>query len=1018
MIVKAPPITIPLGGGLRTDIDPKLLPLGNVLELENARQVRTGEIVNRFGGNALSNAVNSAVLTSLTQPAWQLANYKADLIRLQRVGPQPISRWSPTMGKWTYVDWSDYSNAQPPIQSALRGPFSYTTAAVGNFGTEGTSLPDVASAVGYLFTAFLLNNSIVVVIATDQSSGEVVWKYTVTGTTNTRPRLATVGNFVVLAWVNKSSATIDAMSIDATTIRNAAPTIIFTASVGTLTHATPLFDVIADGANVAMAWRTSTNKLFGAEYTASTGAHVNYEIKTSAAASINPEDTLGFIQNPVGYANLGIATTSHTAVGVMANAGFRGTGASAQTHVLDGVLSANSITGSFTTASPTAEVNVIYTVQGADKPYDYLKFAEFTGGSIFASIFVRSVFLQSKMFRYNGDNYVIAEYFGGTVLGLAATGTYFLMRIPIDALSAAPPSGSSGGPLGKILVGNASGNDANMTSVVSVPSPTGAMFSAAIGRFNRLDLEPTTGGERYNGIVNLSLGIDQVLGSAVQAADSLYVPGAQLTVFDGQVFADDGFPVTPEPVTLASNPGGAMTPGGLYGYVSVFSETDANGRKNSSAPSIPTLVTIAGGQGSAMVTIKNLSLTQRTLAYTGKVNLETYRTDNINAGAAANVYQLLRVDVNDPTADSTTFVDGAASIAVGTPLYTDGGILKNDTTPGFSSLAVFQGRIWGVDMEFPDTLWYSDEIADGLTSPHWSIDRNLLIQDEHGGITAIKALDDKLVVFKKDAVYVVTGQGPDATGANDAYRSDLVAIGIGTTNPQSACVIGLGIPGVVFQSTSQRAGFYVLDRGVSLQYIGAQVQQYMEAASAAILVTGQSQVRFYTASGRTLVYDLVSQIWSTFTGQPAIHAACWADVVAAYSRVATADVVVEDPTGATWTEAGVAYGIHLATPWLQINQLNGYERFFRIQGVGMTVGAHTLRVRLYKDFDDTALLTDQTVTPGPLWDWETRYSSKLVALKAVLDVAGSTEAAKMTALALIVGVKQGLKKLPSANRTT
>jgi hypothetical protein len=293
-----------------------------------------------------------------------------------------------------------------------------------------------------------------------------------------------------------------------------------------------------------------------------------------------------------------------------------------------------------------------------------------------------------------------------------------------------------------------------------------------------------------------------------------------------------------------------------------------------------------------------------------------------------------------------------------------------------------------------------------------------VIQDEHGPITAIKALDDKLVVFKRDAVYIVTGQGPDPTGQNDSYQPSSVALGVGTTNPQSIAVVGLGSPGVIFQSTSQRAGYFLLDRGTSLQYIGAQVQQYNEAATAAILVPDQSQVRFYTASGRTLVYDLVGQIWSTFTGQPALHAACWAGAYAAYARSATADVVVEDPTGATYLEAGTQYGMHVATPWIQLSSLNGFERFFRIQGVGLTVGAHTLRVRLCQNFDDSIAFTDQSCSPGPLWDWETRYSAKLSALKVVLDETSPTAGPKMTALAMILGVKAGLKKLPSVNRTT
>lgn len=1033
MIQKAPPVQIPLGGGLRTDIDPKLLPLGNVLELDNAIQRRTGEIVKRFGGNALTNAVNSSFVTSLTQPAWQLANYKADLIRLQTQGKSPISRWSPTLGRWAWCGFGDYANTQPSIQSCLRGPFATSTYQATSLSPSSRTC-DVAVAAGYVFysvSQYIGSLATHVLQVMDQATGETVWRWQETSGAAQLQRLNVIGDKLVMSWVDTTANTIRALTVTISTLGNTAPTAVVTAAVGTTTHATlPWFDTTVFAGKVIMAWRTSTNLTFGAEFDPATNTHVNYEIKTSASASINPANTLGFLQNVGGYSNVGLATSNSAGVGVQVTGGFAGAavGVSTVTRVLDAApgTTVTNITGVITTASATLECNVIYSLSSTGGPFgtasDFVRYAEFSAGSTYTGVWCRSIRCVSKMFQVNGDNFVLTAYSGQAVnyTGLsgvlpAPQSTYLLHRVPLNMLGFPEgPSALVTTPLAHIMPGDADVGPSFWLASVAV---SGSIATTAATRVVRRTVDASSTNIETQ-CWNVTITANPALGTAVEAGDCLYVPGAQLNVFDGQNYADDAFAVFPEQPVVASHAGGAMAVAGTYNFCHVYRYTDARGRSNRSAPSLPVTLVLAGADQSAAITAKCLNLTQRSLSFGVTVQIETYRSGNITTGSPANVFQLLRTDPNDPGLDSISFTDGTASVAAGEPLYTSGGVLQNDVTPGFLALGAFDTRIWGVSADFPDTLWYTDQIVDGGLSPHWSNARTLVVQDEHGPITAIKALDDKLVVFKRDAVYIVTGQGPDPTGQNDGYQVNSVAVGVGTVNPQSIAVIGLGEPGIVFQSTSQRAGFFLLDRGVSLQYIGAQVQQYDETVTAAVLIPGQSQVRFYTASGRTLAYDLVGKIWSTFTGQPALHAACWADDFAAYARSATADVVVEDPTGATYLEAGTQYGMHVVTPWIQLSSLNGFERFFRIQGVGVTAGAHTLRVRLYRNFDDATAFVDESCAPGALWDWETRYSAKLSALKVRLDESSLTAGPKMTALAMILGVKAGLKKLPSVNRTT
>src|SRR5262245_22595584 len=50
-------LTIPLAGGLASNIDDKLLPRGKLLELQNTRVGRLGEVVKRTGTEALGTGL-------------------------------------------------------------------------------------------------------------------------------------------------------------------------------------------------------------------------------------------------------------------------------------------------------------------------------------------------------------------------------------------------------------------------------------------------------------------------------------------------------------------------------------------------------------------------------------------------------------------------------------------------------------------------------------------------------------------------------------------------------------------------------------------------------------------------------------------------------------------------------------------------------------------------------------------------------------------------------------------------
>ena len=497
------------------------------------------------------------------------------------------------------------------------------------------------------------------------------------------------------------------------------------------------------------------------------------------------------------------------------------------------------------------------------------------------------------------------------------------------------------------------------------------------------------------------------VGSVITVANALN-PGNNrsfqiLRVIDATHIVTSGTPIGGGPNDIIRNEDLGATAGitytvalsngvgiGFHSYVVLYSCIDANGRRWTSPPSLPATVTTS-------VTNPSVTAIVQFLSHTGRnCNVELYRTQTGVGGA----YNLVTSVPNNPNLAAQIINDNFTDLQVAaqTELFSDGGILPGTPLPGVSLVASFQGRLVVVSPEAPQSLLYSNPDSAGSSGGGEGVlfdttNLSLDIIDTHGQITAIQPLDQNtLVVFKKDAVYGVTGQGPDGTGANGGYSYTLLASGVGTSNPRSVILqvgSGTAADGVWFQSNSTRSGWYVVTRGGTVEYMGQGVRRYSdETVVQAIVYPALTQLRWYTLSGRTLVYDWTSKLWSTNTGQAALAATMYQDVpVYAPSGTLNGYILQEIPGG--YDEGSsttyVPYQTKIDSPWLSLAQLKGFERMYRVQGVGRTVGAHTLTVNLYADYDDTNLIGSYTKTfdgTTTSWDWEVRPKvQKLDALK-------------------------------------
>ena len=204
-------------------------------------------------------------------------------------------------------------------------------------------------------------------------------------------------------------------------------------------------------------------------------------------------------------------------------------------------------------------------------------------------------------------------------------------------------------------------------------------------------------------------------------------------------------------------------------------------------------------------------------------------------------------------------------------IYTTGGVIENIGAPATAITTLFKSRLFLVDSEDKNLLWFSKQVIEAVPVEMSDLFTKYIApttsaQGATGPITALSAMDDKLIIFKKDAIYYITGTGPDNTGSNDDFSEPVfITSTVGCANPLS---IVFSPRGLMFQSDK---GIWLLGRDLSTSYIGADVEQFnASVVQSAVNVPATNQVRFTLSTGETLMFDYYYSQWATFIGVPAI----------------------------------------------------------------------------------------------------------------------------------------------------
>lgn len=638
------------------------------------------------------------------------------------------------------------------------------------------------------------------------------------------------------------------------------------------------------------------------------------------------------------------------------------------------------------------------------------------------TIQMRNVSLQSKVFYENGNIYVIAGYQS------QAINSNYLLQIKnfgagnsTLANMATVISTICQGYAGNINCLNATYGAQVLPSILNVPNPKLLTQNAWIYpglEIDTLTLNPafTYSNISTNQITGLGCEIVDFHKSvqSQEIANGLHINVGKLQYFDGAVSVEHGFHVPPEisltaiaTGVLATNKIGA----GVYSYTAVFSWIDNNGITHRSAVSLPSSVTTTatGANGSTVtVSVCTLHLTQKI-----NIHVELYRTTNggtvsylVNSQNTINT-----TGINDAV-DTIDIIDNVPdSVLTGYfQLYTTGGKVSNSPCPPPLCSAIFNNRLFVVPSDNPLTYWYSQQIATSQTPVEFSGFLTGQIDSLGGEITGMSTLDDKLIIFKRNAIFVLTGQGPDPAGLNN-YFSPPQYISVDTGAISQASIVSTSL-GIMFKADK---GICLLDRSLSISYIGAPVEGYNGYdVYSATLYPNYNHVRFLLNNGTALIYDYFIQKWSLYDNHPGISATVFQNT---YTYLTATGGIYEETPG-IYSDNGSYISLSMVTSWLNFAPIQGFTRIYKLMLLGDYFSPHALTVQIAYDFNPAPTQFSNITPIGP---YQAEYRVFLARQKCtsmqftLFDSSTGTidQGYSISAMSFEVGLKRGLNKLPA-----
>ncbi len=524
-------------------------------------------------------------------------------------------------------------------------------------------------------------------------------------------------------------------------------------------------------------------------------------------------------------------------------------------------------------------------------------------------------------------------------------------------------------------------------------------------------------------------------GNGIQATEiggNLHMNGGFLWSYDGLQPVEHGTFLFPDSIGVVSSTTGGSLAAQTYFYVATYEWEDNVGNIFRSSPSIPVSIVATVASSTNVISVPTLRL-----SYKGFPYYPAFYGNSANNPVTVNVY---RSSAGQPTyykvsaqpqnvynnADSISFIDTVRdeNIIGLEVLYTNGGVIENISAPSVKHMTLFDSRLWLIDAEDPNRLWFSKQVIESTPAEFsdlltFFVPPTTGAEGPTGVMQCIFPMDDKLLIFKKNAIYYINGSGPDNTGANNQYSQPIFITGtVGCSNQNSLVLVPNG---VMFQSSK---GIWLLGRDLSIQYIGKDVEAYnSDTVASAIAAPLTNQVRIHLVSGVTLMYDYFANQWGTFSvsGQ---SATLYNNL---HTYVNSSSSVRQETVGA-YLDGDTPVQMSWTTGWINMAGLSGYKRIYRGYMLGNYQSGHSFQLGLAYDYNSsvyqTITVVPQNTIPGSVEEWQLNFQDQQCQsfqMSFNEYCANSTSGAGLTVsgMNIVAGIKSSwAQNIAIANRKT
>lgn len=386
----------------------------------------------------------------------------------------------------------------------------------------------------------------------------------------------------------------------------------------------------------------------------------------------------------------------------------------------------------------------------------------------------------------------------------------------------------------------------------------------------------------------------------------------------------------------------------------------------------------------------------------------------LSADRGVDLY-LQKTVSNDPSVDTVAVDvypldwDNLGELADNAP-----GVLRPSAVPPARLALEWRDRTWL--MGTPDgEIWPSQEREHGR-GPEFNPALAFAWRDGTGPETAWCPLsDDVLVVFRRDAVGLITGPGPDGVGAQ-GYRVTTLATGIGCTNPASvicAPVGNQGAVGVYFQNTED-GRIHVTTGGPPVSVAGGLTSsQWDYVPVGAVWNLYDRMVKWHCSNGSILALDYVHPPKSDpaqFAGQWLIHSGAGLPIPVDSRSIRGVETVLDSSArlwspGNNFTDNGVAILKRLTTGRLGLaGFLNEFDLLELVLSSSYVDGsASTYSYVIVDQFGTTEVHGDPANTTHDVHLWSALDRIREFSL-SIVETAATGRGRYFDGIAAVVGV--------------